>query len=183
MKGLYDEDKKNKGAMEGYEEDTSQSPLMTLGILVGMIAASAIICALLWHFNHLDTPVDIKNQQTGPVVNEQLVESKETPQPSSEPEETEPEETASEDEVITKDGRVIVFMTCDDYITPKEYVNLRTEPSTSMGEETVRVTVPAGTELHRTGINYEAGWSRVEYKDEVLFVVTNYTQELTGTEE
>lgn len=183
MKGLYDEDNKKKKAPEGYEEDTSQSPLVTLGILVGMMAVAAIICALLWHFNHLDTPVDIKNQQTGPVVNEQLVESQETPEPSSEPESTEIEETETVEEVITQDGRVIAFTACDDYVTPKEYVNLRTEPSTSMGKETVRVAVPAGTELHRIGINYEAGWSRVEYKDEILYVVTNYIQELTETEE
>ena len=102
MKGLYDEDNKKKKAPEGYEEDTSQSPLVTLGILVGMMAVAAIICALLWHFNHLDTPVDIKNQQTGPVVNEQLVESQETPEPSSEPESTEIEETETVEEVIPR---------------------------------------------------------------------------------
>ena len=55
---------------------------------------------------------------------------------------------------------MIVFTDCDDYITPKDLINLRTEPSTSEGESTVRTQVRNGTNLHRTGYSEGSGWAR-----------------------
>ncbi len=77
--------------------------------------------------------------------------------------------------VTTLDGRVIIFADWDDYITPKEYVNLRTEPSTTEGDTTVRCQVNNGEKVHRTGYSQDSGWSRVEYNGEVLYVVTSLT--------
>ncbi len=71
------------------------------------------------------------------------------------------------------DGRVILFSNCDDYVAPKEYVNLRTEPSTSQGEATVRCQINYGTVVHRTGYSTDSGWSRVEYNGEILYVVSS----------
>ena len=85
-----------------------------------------------------------------------------------------PEKPSNPNRVSTQDGRVIVFTDCDDYITPKELINLRTEPSTSEGESTVRTQVKNGTNLHRTGYSEGSGWSRVEYNGEILYAVTNY---------
>ena len=82
--------------------------------------------------------------------------------------------TGRNDSTSTQDGRVIVFVDCDDYITPKDLINLRTEPSTSEGESTVRTQVKNGTNLHRTGYSEGSGWSRVEYNGEILYAVTNY---------
>lgn len=81
--------------------------------------------------------------------------------------------------VSTQDGRVIIFTDYSDYITPKEYVNLRTEPSTSEGESTVRCQIKSGDTVHRTGYSPDSGWSRVEYNGEVLYVVSSmvYTTE------
>lgn len=84
--------------------------------------------------------------------------------------------------VSTQDGRLIVFVNCDDYITPKDVINLRTEPSTTEGESTVRTQVRAGTNLHRTGYSEAAGWSRVEYNGEVLYAVTTYVVSGTAPE-
>lgn len=75
--------------------------------------------------------------------------------------------------VSTQDGRIIVFTDCNDMITPKEYVNLRTEPSTSEGDTTVRCQINHGETLHRTGYSQDSGWSRVEYNGEVLYVVSS----------
>lgn len=75
--------------------------------------------------------------------------------------------------ITTLDGRVIIFTDCSDNITPKEYVNLRTEPSTSQGEATVRCQVKNGETLLRTGYSTDSGWSRVEYNGEVLYVVSS----------
>ena len=85
-----------------------------------------------------------------------------------------PEKPSDPNRVSTQDGRVIVFTDCDDYITPKDLINLRTEPSTSEGESTVRTQVRNGTNLHRTGYSEGSGWSRVEYNGEILYAVTNY---------
>ena len=87
---------------------------------------------------------------------------------------TKPTAPVNSNRVSTQDGRVIVFTDCDDYITPKELINLRTEPSTSEGESTVRTQVKNGTNLHRTGYSEGSGWSRVEYNGEILYAVTNY---------
>lgn len=87
---------------------------------------------------------------------------------------TTPTAPVNSNRVSTQDGRVIVFVDCDDYITPKELINLRTEPSTSEGDSTVRTQVKNGTNLHRTGYSEGSGWSRVEYNGEILYAVTNY---------
>lgn len=92
---------------------------------------------------------------------------------------TTPTAPVNSNRVSTQDGRVIVFTDCDDYITPKDVINLRTEPSTSGGESTVRTQVRNGTNLHRTGDSGESGWSRVEYNGEILYAVTNYV--ISGT--
>lgn len=85
-----------------------------------------------------------------------------------------PEKPTYPNRVSTQDGRVIVFTDCDDYITPKDLINLRTEPSTSEGDSTVRTQVRNGTNLHRTGYSETSGWSRVEYNGEILYAVTSY---------
>lgn len=85
-----------------------------------------------------------------------------------------PVQAANPNRVNTLDGRIIIFVDCSENITPKEYVNLRTEPSTSEGESTVRCQVSNGEVLHRTGYSPDAGWSRVEYNGESLYVVSSY---------
>ncbi len=85
-----------------------------------------------------------------------------------------PVQASNPNRVNTMDGRIILFTDCDDNITPKEYVNLRTEPSTSEGETTVRCQISNGEVVHRTGYSPDAGWSRVEYNGEVLYVVSSY---------
>ena len=92
-----------------------------------------------------------------------------TPQPAA----TQPSATADPNRVPTKDGRVIVFTDCDDFVTPKEYVNLRLEPSTSEGNATIHCRLNYGETVHRTGISKDSGWSRVEKDGVVCYVVTS----------
>lgn len=90
-----------------------------------------------------------------------------------------PERTeGAENRVVTSDGRVIIFMECDDMITAKEVVNLRTEPSTTQGTATVRDQLSSGDKARRTGISPDSGWSRVEYNGMTLYVVSSYVQEV-----
>ncbi len=75
--------------------------------------------------------------------------------------------------ITTLDGRVIIFEDIDDYVTPKLYVNLRTEPSTSQGQATAKCQITSDTAVHRTGHSADSGWSRVEYNGEILYVVSS----------
>ena len=84
-----------------------------------------------------------------------------------------PVQPSDPNRVSTISGRVIIFTDCDDNMTPKEYVNLRTEPSTMEGDATVRCQVSSGETVHRTGYSADSGWSRVEYNGEILYVVTS----------
>ncbi len=84
--------------------------------------------------------------------------------------------------VSTKDGRVIVFTNCDDFVSPKEYVNLRLEPSTSEGNATVHCRLNYGETVHRTGISEDSGWSRVEKDGVVCYVVTSYVYVVEETQ-
>lgn len=81
--------------------------------------------------------------------------------------------------VSTIDGRVIVFVDCDDWISPKEYVNLRVEPSTTEGNATISCQLNYGEKVHRTGYSADSGWSRVEYNGQVLYVVSSYMYVVT----
>ena len=84
-----------------------------------------------------------------------------------------PVQAANPNRVSTAGGRVIIFSDCDDWISPKEYVNLRLEPSTDGGNDTVSCQLNYGEKAHRTGYSTDSGWSRVEYDGKVLYVVTS----------
>jgi GH25 family lysozyme M1 (1,4-beta-N-acetylmuramidase) len=66
------------------------------------------------------------------------------------------------------------FTDCNEVITAKEVVNLRTKPSVTDGDSQVVATLYNGMTATRTGINNEYGWSRVEYNGQVLYCVSSY---------
>lgn len=68
------------------------------------------------------------------------------------------------------------FTDCNDVVTPKEMVNLRSKPSVTDEDSVVVATIYAGTNVTRTGINNEYGWSRVEYNGQVLYCVSSYVK-------
>lgn len=78
--------------------------------------------------------------------------------------------------VTTSDGYIILFRDCDDDVTAKVDVNLRTEPSTSQGANTVSAQLRTGLSAKRTGVSIDSGWSRVEFNGLVLYVVTSFVQ-------
>ncbi len=83
------------------------------------------------------------------------------------------EQIPAEDVVTTAGGRVIAFTKCDDWVSAKIVTNLRSEPSTDLGEQSVRYELKNTEKAHRTGIDETTGWSRVEYKGEVLYALSN----------
>ena len=75
----------------------------------------------------------------------------------------------------TKDsGFKTTFAPMDDYITAKSVTNLRTLPSVTNEASQVVVALNSGEVVHRTGINTELGWSRVEYNGQTLYCISSY---------
>ena len=69
------------------------------------------------------------------------------------------------------------FEDVDDWVTPKEKVNLRSIPSVDDPRSQVIATVTSADKVHRTGLNRDVGWSRVEYEGQTLYCVTQYLNE------
>ncbi len=92
---------------------------------------------------------------------------------TAKPENTGNQGTTDSNTVTTAAGRTITFTPCDDTVSPKMEVNLRNEPSTNQGDDTVHYRLLYGETVHRTGYDDASGWSRVEYDGKVLYVVTS----------
>ena len=69
-------------------------------------------------------------------------------------------------------GVKMVFVACDDKVSPKIEVNLRDIPSVTDGN--VVATLQYGEVVRRTGVNQEMGWARVEYNGQILYCVNSY---------
>ena len=72
------------------------------------------------------------------------------------------------------DGVQTIFITVDEMVTAKELVNLRTLPSVTNANSQVVAQVRNGEVIHRTGINSDLGWSRIEYNGQILYCVSSY---------
>lgn len=66
------------------------------------------------------------------------------------------------------------FTVVDEWVTPKNEVNLRTKPSADNTVAEVVVKVEAGDVFHRIGVNKELGWSKVEYNGQILYCISSY---------
>lgn len=72
------------------------------------------------------------------------------------------------------DGLKTKFTECNDVVTAKIEVNLRTIPSVTNPDAVVAAVLTNGENVTRTGINEEFGWSRVEYNGQVLYCISSY---------
>ena len=66
------------------------------------------------------------------------------------------------------------FTATDEWVTPKDAVNLRTLPSTKHPDVQVVVKLENGEIVKRTGINEDVGWSRVEWNGQTLYCISSY---------
>jgi uncharacterized protein YgiM (DUF1202 family) len=73
-----------------------------------------------------------------------------------------------------QEGIQTEFQDADDYVTPKDAVNLRTIPSVTDPESRIVKKIRKGDVVHRTGVNSDVGWSRVVWEGQVLYCVTSY---------
>ncbi len=66
------------------------------------------------------------------------------------------------------------FTSCNETVTAKEYVNLRSKPSVTDEDSVVVYTLYAGKTVVRTGVNTDVGWSRVVYNGQTLYCISSY---------
>ncbi len=81
------------------------------------------------------------------------------------------EATKSDGEIQTQ------FEECNDRVTAKLEVNLRTLPSVEDPDCVVVTSIKNGEVVTRTGINRDVGWSRVLYNGQTLYCVSSYLTE------
>lgn len=74
----------------------------------------------------------------------------------------------------SEDGLKTKFTECNDVVTAKIEVNLRTLPSVTNPDSAVVAVLHNGETATRTGINEEYGWSRIEYNGQTLYCVSSY---------
>ena len=72
------------------------------------------------------------------------------------------------------DGLKTKFTACNDVVTAKIEVNLRTLPSVTNPDAAVAAVLKNGETVTRTGINTDYGWSRVDYNGQTLYCVSSY---------
>lgn len=83
-------------------------------------------------------------------------------------------EAAPAEQAQTTTGFKTKFTDCNELITAKEIVNLRSKPSVTDADSQVVVTLYNGMTATRTGINNEYGWSRIDYNGQTLYCVSSY---------
>ncbi len=66
------------------------------------------------------------------------------------------------------------FAPCNETVTAKECVNLRSKPSVTDEDSVVVYTLYSGETVIRTGINTDVGWSRVIYNGQELYCISSY---------
>ncbi len=76
-------------------------------------------------------------------------------------------------EPVNDNGIKTVFTACNETVTPKEEVNLRSLPSVTNPDSVVVVKLPYGATVTRTGINTDYGWSRVDYNGQTLYCISS----------
>lgn len=74
------------------------------------------------------------------------------------------------------DGIKTKFTTVDEWVTPKDAINLRLKPTTDDAVGPVVVKIEKGVVIHRIGINTDVGWSKVEYNGQILYCVSSYLE-------
>ena len=66
------------------------------------------------------------------------------------------------------------FEAVNEKVTAKDFVNLRTLPSTEHPDVKVVCQLHNGEIAVRTGVNQDLGWSRVEFNGQILYCVSSY---------
>ena len=85
-----------------------------------------------------------------------------------------PKQQSAAQPVEDNSGLKTKFTACNETVTAKDVVNLRTKPSITDADSTVAASLKSGETATRVGINNDVGWSKVEYNGQTLYCVSSY---------
>lgn len=168
-----------------FEEVLRNPAYIAMGSVVSLLVV-VLFCFIVWNMTHSGDDSFVITPQTNntveiPSMDEVTMEEIiVTPAP-------EIKEESDEDDIKQliaekSNDQGIVFKEMNDWITAKEVTNLRSEPSTEKGVETVLVKLNNGEAVRRVGISEETGWSKVIYEDMVAYASTAYMIEAEAPE-
>ena len=148
-------------------------------ILIGGVAFVIFIvlfCVIVWSVTHKNKDHII--MENTPVVSSEST-STETSASSDgvEPLESSEEENSEEEGLDyndTSNDMGLTFTEVNDVVTAVDVTNLRSEPSTAQGAETVVAKLRNGTTVTRIGREDVTGWSKLVYEGEIVYASTNY---------
>ena len=163
-----------------FEEALKNPAYVAMGSGV-LLLVVVLFCVIVWNVSHkkddaLVINPTVNNQVEIPSMGESIADEViVTPAPE---EVIDTEEQNIQQLIAEKSNdQGLVFEPMDDWITAKEVTNLRSEPSTEKGVESVVVKLSNGTAVRRIGINEETGWSKIVYEDGIVYASTAYMVE------
>ena len=170
-----------------FDEYLNNPVYIAMGGVV-FILVVILFCFIVWNVTHAGNDDLVVNNQTEngvtlPSMGESVDEVIEPVEPEATPE---PDVEKESLETLIEEGsndQGVVFTEVEDYVTAVEVTNLRSEPSTAQGVNTVVAKLRNGDNILRVGINEEVGWSKVIYNDQVLYASTAYLIVVEETEE
>lgn len=169
-------------------EDALKNPLyITMGSVIGVLVVF-LFCFVVWNVSHSGNEELVLNHQADSEVEiPSMAESTDTVVvPSVAPEEVQQDEVAESIETLIAEGsndQGVVFTETDDYVTALEVTNMRSEPSTAQGVNTVVAKLNNGEAVRRVGMNEEVGWSKLIYNDQIVYASTAYLVEVEAPAE
>lgn len=165
---------------ESLEEALKNPVYIAIGSGVCLLIV-ILFCVIVWNVTHQKDDKLVMNNTTnntveipsmGESVEEDMVV---TPAPEAV---VDAEAEALKQLIAEKSNdQGLVFTEMDDWVTAKEVTNLRSEPSTDKGVESVVVKLSNGEAVRRIGINEETGWSKIVYEDNIVYASTAYMVE------
>lgn len=158
----------NKEKKENYADiqEEQSSPLTMLVTFMGLIAAAAVICTIVWVVSHQTAkqPFGSIPQVENPDVEETLVEDG--------PIQEVVNNTPIDEDVEPVSGDLTMpFDAVDEMVTAKEAAILRSVPNGD-GVSTVVGQLMNGDVMQRVGVNKKTGWSRLMFEGAEVYAVT-----------
>lgn len=177
---------RHNGSSDSFEDALKNPLYIAMGSVVGILVVF-LFCFVVWNVSHSGNEELILNNQadSGVEIPAMAESSDEVVTPGVEPE---PEIDAKEESIAAlieeaSNDQGVEFAEKDDYVTALEVTNMRSEPSTAQGVNTVVAKLSNGEKVHRIGINEEVGWSKLIYNDQIVYASTAHLLEVEAPEE
>ncbi len=166
---------------DSFDELLSNPAYVAMGGVVSLLAV-VLFCFIVWNVSHQgDNNFVVNNQNSNSVEIPSMDQGSDAiVLPTAAPVAEADEEKEALDKLIREESndQGLVFEKMDDWVTALEVTNLRSEPSTAQGINTVVAKLNNGDAVRRIGINVDVGWSKLIYDDKIVYASTAYLVEV-----